>query len=247
MTKILRYMSLPKAILLDFDNTAYRYEPCHQGGMKAAHSVAAVIHESWLLEKKFGEDYLRAREAVKKLTEGQGARHCRLLYFKKLVETRFGCTDIAATRILHSAYWDGYFREMKLDPGLVETAGRLRAAGVRIAWVTNFTTERQMLKIRKLHVEKIAEFLITSEEAGADKPAENIFRLALSTLGVSPQEAVAIGDDFEADIRPARAMGMKTIWLKRDQKIAQLPDDVAVAADWADIEKLLFNEERQAA
>lgn len=57
------------------------------------------------------------------------------------------------------------------------------------------------------------DFVMTSEVAGAAKPQPEIFHAALGEAGVSPNEAVHVGDDPERDIRGASAVGMRTIWV----------------------------------
>ena len=45
------------------------------------------------------------------------------------------------------------------------------------------------------------------------KPRPHIFRAALARLGVSPEEAVMIGDSLTSDVRGAQTVGLRTIWL----------------------------------
>ena len=45
-----------------------------------------------------------------------------------------------------------------------------------------------------------------------NRPDAEIFRRAVTRLGVEPHEAIFVGDNPEADIAGARAFGMKTIW-----------------------------------
>ena len=53
--------------------------------------------------------------------------------------------------------------------------------------------------------------MVTSEEAGAEKPAARIFETALERAGARPEEAVMVGDDPETDIAGAAALGMRSI------------------------------------
>jgi putative hydrolase of the HAD superfamily len=58
-------------------------------------------------------------------------------------------------------------------------------------------------------------FGVTCDSAviGCTKPDAAIFRAALSALGVEPGDAWMVGDNFEADVRPAAALGMRTCWI----------------------------------
>lgn len=238
---------LPQALLLDLDNTVYPYDPCHLAGMDASARCAAALHTAWRDAFRFEDEYRQARANLKLTAGGQGAEHCRLLYFKKMVERKLGRTDLTAIHVLHSAYWSGYFMAMVIDPGCHALMERARAAGMRIAWITNFTTERQILKLRTLGLEKAADFLVTSEEAGADKPSPAVFRMALELLGVAASDAVVIGDDLENDVRPAIALGMRTIWLRRDSSRLSPKDSGPAAASWDQIALMVFGKASQAA
>jgi HAD superfamily hydrolase (TIGR01458 family) len=46
------------------------------------------------------------------------------------------------------------------------------------------------------------------------KPSADFFRLALSDLHLKPAQVAMIGDDLEADIQGAQAVGIKTIFVK---------------------------------
>lgn len=50
--------------------------------------------------------------------------------------------------------------------------------------------------------------LVTPEDCGAWKPDPRIFICALQVLGVQANEAFMVGDNLEADIEPALALGM---------------------------------------
>jgi putative hydrolase of the HAD superfamily len=66
-----------------------------------------------------------------------------------------------------------------------------------------------------LGVKPYLDFIVTSAEAGADKPNPAIFRLALERAGVNSTEAVHVGDQYHLDIIGARGVGINTILLDR--------------------------------
>jgi HAD superfamily hydrolase (TIGR01509 family) len=67
--------------------------------------------------------------------------------------------------------------------------------------------------------------LWTSKELGASKPQPAFYRAVLDRLGLPPPACVMIGNDYEKDILPAKAAGMRTVWL------AQSPRGDEAAAD----------------
>ena len=53
-----------------------------------------------------------------------------------------------------------------------------------------------------------------SAEAGIAKPHPAIFEMALRTAGCQPGDSAMVGDRLDNDIRPARSLGMKTVWIR---------------------------------
>jgi len=58
--------------------------------------------------------------------------------------------------------------------------------------------------------------LVFSDECGIRKPARGIFLRALKDLGVSPEQAVHVGDDSILDVEGARDVGMGAIQVTPD-------------------------------
>lgn len=50
--------------------------------------------------------------------------------------------------------------------------------------------------------------IVTAGEAGYRKPHPLVFEAAARQLGVRPEQAVIVGDDYERDIVPAASLGM---------------------------------------
>jgi putative hydrolase of the HAD superfamily len=236
-------MELPRAVLLDLDNTIYPYEPCHRAGLAAAHRLAGSMNDLWRDYGEFYGSYSQSRKAVKKTVGDQAAAHCRLLYFKNMVEAWRGRTDIGDAMKLHEEYWHGYFSHLEPDPGCVEMIRDLRSWGVKLAWVSNFTTERQMLKLISLGLPGAVDFLITSEEAGAEKPDPAMIDLALERLEVRSEEVWLIGDSLRDDVGAAAARGIRVVFLNREpgkdmgsSGITRQPDHVV--HNWAQVREL---------
>jgi len=54
-------------------------------------------------------------------------------------------------------------------------------------------------------------------QVGVEKPDPGIFRYALHRAGVPAARAVYVGNRLDTDIRPARAIGMRTVWMLRGE------------------------------
>ena len=56
-----------------------------------------------------------------------------------------------------------------------------------------------------------------SAEAGVEKPDPALFRKLLGDAGTSPDRVAMVGDRLDRDIVPAKALGMRTIWVLRNE------------------------------
>ena len=60
-----------------------------------------------------------------------------------------------------------------------------------------------------------------SDDVGFEKPDPRLFAHALDAAGVAPDATVMVGDRLDYDVRPAKASGMRAIWMLR----GEAPDD----------------------
>jgi len=77
--------------------------------------------------------------------------------------------------------------------------------------ITNGFDQVQKKKMTGGGLSPYFEQVITSEMVGVKKPNPRIFNFALDLAGAKAQESIMIGDNLEADIMGADAVGMKTI------------------------------------
>ena len=99
----------------------------------------------------------------------------------------------------------------------------------QVPWgiVTN-GSKNQRRNCRAAELDRLAHFIIVSEEAGYAKPDPRIFRDALIRAGLSkPEQVMFIGDNPLADIDGAKRFGMKTAWVRRGRQypVDLLPPD----------------------
>lgn len=196
--KLLSLALCKKAVLIDFDNTLYRYDPCHAKAFRALHSEYRKICEPLSL-KQFETEYTRAQKQVKSRTRTQAASHSRLLYLQVLIENRFGCTCPAETLRLEKVYWDTFLKSMCVEKWVLPFLKELRKNKIKSAIVTDLTAAIQMRKLEKLGLSKWVDFLISSEEAGVEKPDKKIFEYAFKKLSCKPAEALLVGDNPARD------------------------------------------------
>ena len=198
-----------KAVIFDLDNTLYNFDAANEFGIRA---LAAYT------EPVFGWDYPRMKdlyeESREKLTERMGdvgSAHNRLLRFQNLLEEKKLPLHPHALEMA-KAYWRGVLDNMEPSPGAREIMEELRRMGIRIGLGTDMTAYMQYEKLIRLGLMEYMDFIVSSEEAGTDKPGNAFFMLCARKAGCLPGECLFIGDNIVRDYGGAAAAGMQARW-----------------------------------
>jgi pyrophosphatase PpaX len=143
----------------------------------------------------------------------------------------------APADVLHAATdcYRSYMRErdstVRPFPEITETLTALRGRNVRLAIVT---TKHRRQAVRQLEVIRLAslfEVVVAGDDCRHAKPHPEPFLTALAALGVTPAEAMGVGDTAH-DIHGSRAAGLRAVaacWgtIDRGALLAAGPDVVA--------------------
>jgi putative hydrolase of the HAD superfamily len=155
--------------------------------------------------------------------------------FRKRLASRFlgPRADLPDLEARASRHWQYPPDALHVDArGALE---RLRAAGYRLGVIANQPSQVRAAMTRDGLV-GFFEVWGVSEDLGLQKPDPALFVHALRTAGVRPGRAVMAGDRLDYDILPAKAAGMRTIWVLRGEAPdeptpAQLAEPDATVAD----------------
>ena len=112
-----------------------------------------------------------------------------------------------------------------------DTLEGLRARGYRMGIIANQvvgTAER----LENFGLLKYFDVIAASAELGVAKPDRAIFQKALESAKCQPQCAVMVGDRLDNDIIPAKALGMRTVWIRRGLAKYNPVEPVSNVADW---------------
>ncbi|HZH30639.1 MAG TPA: HAD-IA family hydrolase [Pyrinomonadaceae bacterium] len=99
------------------------------------------------------------------------------------------------------------------DGEAARVLGALKAAGLRLAVISNTEDGRLDELLELVGLKQHFELSIDSHVVGLSKPDPGIFQLTLARLGLEPREAAFIGDSYAHDALAARAAGMRGILL----------------------------------
>lgn len=202
------------AVIFDLDNTLYEYENLNDSAMEAL---------CWFTCEKFGLSsslFLEAFGWAKKETKGilgnTASSHNRLLYFQRVLEY-IGERPTGEALEMYETYWGYMLDNMRLRDGAKELLEYCKSKEIKIGICTDLTAHIQHRKIRKLEISSFIDAIVTSEEAGAEKPAEIMYRMILDKLKIAPGNSVFIGDNLEKDVKGPLHFGMDALWFHKEQ------------------------------
>lgn len=98
-------------------------------------------------------------------------------------------------------------------PGALDTLARWRAAGLRLALLTNGAAVPQRAKVERFGLAPFFDCVLIEGECGVGKPDPAIYRLALAALGVEPGETWMVGDNLEWEVAAPQRLGMRGYWV----------------------------------
>ena len=95
-------------------------------------------------------------------------------------------------------------------PGTVDVLAELRAAGVRLLALSNWSAEMFPVALERFDFLTWFEGIVISGDVGVNKPDPRIFGYLVERFSVEPARAIFI-DDSPANIEAATALGYSTI------------------------------------
>ena len=240
-----KFAALPAAVLLDLDNTLYPYEASHRSALKQVREKCEGLLA--IAPQNFDSLFSQARTEVKARLGRTAASHSRLLYFQRLIELAGLKTQVLTALDLEQTYWRSFLAHAHLFDDVVEFLDDMRQLATPIVIVTDLTAQIQFRKLIHFGLDHYVNYVVTSEEAGADKPARAPFELALNKIGVIAGSIWMIGDD-DCDVSGPAAVG-SIISIQKVSRSTGHPANLADATfeTFADLRALVAKLNRQTA
>jgi HAD superfamily hydrolase (TIGR01509 family) len=125
--------------------------------------------------------------------------------------------DSYAERLSHATFQVFYTSRSAhvsahLFPGAVDSIKRLREYGFEIGSVTNGNANVKLIE----ELKDLIDYPIVAEHYQAPKPDPSPFLALLATAhggNFKPHEVLHVGDAIDADVKGAKAVGMRTCWI----------------------------------
>lgn len=209
-----------KAVYFDIDNTMYSFDRAHITAMDA---LLEYGKREFSLDPETMRQMLAESQKtiVRRLGGDCAAIHNRLIRFQCFLEL-LQLSDYSKAMEMYHVYWDTLIGVMMPEPGLLRLLSALQASNIMTGIGSDMTSYIQYRKLEKLDALQYISRIVTSEEAGGEKPSGKFFRLCVEKMGCSPQECVFIGDNLRKDVQGSIQSGLHGVWYHP----GQIPDDI---------------------
>jgi len=112
-----------------------------------------------------------------------------------------------------NAFFEDYLNSLELRPCAKNMLKKL-STDYKLGLVSNFTYAPVIYAgLRKLGINQFFNAVLVSNEVGWRKPHPKIFNEALKRLKVSAHETIYVGDSPLEDVKGAKTVGMKTVFV----------------------------------
>jgi HAD superfamily hydrolase (TIGR01549 family) len=217
-----QFNRLPDAFLFDTDNTLYPYDAAHEAAQSAVREK--VVDTFSITPEEFDKAFKEARTQVKNRLKNTAASHSRLLYLQRMLEIMELGSQVLLALDFEQTYWRTFLSNAVLFEEVKDLLDDIRLLGIPTAIVTDLTAQIQFRKVVYFGLDMYFDFIVTSEEAGFDKPHEAPFKIALEKMQPKGDCIWMIGDNPKNDILGAR----ETINAVTLQKI---PENITLASE----------------
>ncbi len=123
-------------------------------------------------------------------------------------------------------YWE--YPSSSLYPDVLPTLTTL-AARYRLGIVSDAPAS-VLEALRRDGLDKLCTVIAISDVVGMEKPDPRFYQYVLDKAGVRADRTVHVGNRLDLDVRPARRLGMRTVWVPRGEvPPAPTPEQLAEA------------------
>ncbi|MCL4451687.1 MAG: HAD family hydrolase [Candidatus Thermoplasmatota archaeon] len=214
---------IPKLIIFDLDNTLYD----DVGAVKKALFILKSENEylsGMTVEDLFKKYYTMQSGIQERYMNGElTLDQIGLERFRKFISETGGPEDEGEINAIYERFNYLHVHCGRAVPGAKGLLGRLKRDHV-IGIITNHIGRLQQRKIEKIGIGKYVDFVIAAYDVRMFKPEPEIFSLAMNYAGVSPEDAVMVGDSWEHDIQGAVSAGIRAVWVNRRKLESPSPE-----------------------
>jgi HAD superfamily hydrolase (TIGR01509 family) len=124
-------------------------------------------------------------------------------------------------------------------PDAVPALEALKDMGLTLCLSTGYGAGQKAKTLERRTGKKFFKHIFSEPALGVLKTEPEYYRKALRLAKAKPVETVSVGDTPLSDIRPAKLVGIKTIWVNRNQEPRPLDEDQIADYETRDLKKAM--------
>lgn len=200
-----------KVIFFDLDDTLYHapIAECNEILIEYTANKYQISYETAKAAFETG------KHITKELLPNVAATHNRLLYIQHMLE-QLNKNVIVDSLEIYNVFWDNFLQKSELREGVKQVLQELKEKQVKIGICTDLTVHIQHRKLQKLCLDTYVDWLVTSEEAGEEKPSIKMFVLCAKKADCDLNDILYVGDNYKKDYIGASNAGMKAVWYNEE-------------------------------
>ena len=204
-----------KTVIFDIDNTLYSYDDSHA----IAFSLLCEYVEKRLNipKEEFKKLHKEMKAEQERLTPNQAVMHNRLVRYQNILE-KLDLPLFPYAMDMNNVYCDTLVNSAVPTKDAEKLLKALKERGIRIGIGTDMTARIQFVKLTHLGLMPYIDFMVSSEEAMAEKPSKEFFDLCIKKARADAGECIFIGDSKKKDCMGANTAGMHGIWFRPIEK-----------------------------
>ena len=215
-----------KAVFFDFYHTLVCYQPAQEELEAQALGELGVEVEPEDLRRPVVKADEFIYQEITRRPLSQRSREDIMVLYSQYQRTLLGEAGIEASEKLVLGLL-GKMQQVKMKlvlyddvvPALTELKGKRLVLGL----ISNVEHDINAT-LDELGLSSWLDTVVTSRDAGFNKPHPEIFQEALRRAGVPPAEAIYVGDQYQADVVGSRSAGMKGMLLDRNDYFPEITD-----------------------
>lgn len=227
-----------KHLFFDLDHTLWDFD------RNSAESIAEIYETHRLRDRGvvsadvFSEAFIRINRKLwadydRDLIAHEYIREQRF----PLVLNALGVTDTAGCAELNTDYLRLLPQKAHLTESAREILDHLKGR-YRMHIITNGFAEIQAVKMASADIAHYFDHVVTTQSANAKKPDPRIFEYALQASGAAVRESLMLGDNYEADILGANAVGLDTVFYDPNKERVLSPATYTIR-HWRELKTIL--------
>jgi FMN phosphatase YigB (HAD superfamily) len=217
-----------KAVFFDWFNTLTTYYPPREGAYAlACHDLGFEVTTDELARGLLLADQFYSDENARSPVKKREPNEMIAVYVRygqvALRGAGLPSSEETVLRVMEKVRGAFSSPRFALYDDVLPALGVLKSRGLVMGLISNIDQDITPV-CRELGLDTYITQVVTSKDAGSEKPHPSIFLEALKGAGAKAEESIYVGDQYSCDVVGARGVGMKPVLIDRYDLFPEVKD-----------------------